>query len=427
MKIGIIGGGITGLVAAYKLLKKGEKVDLFEKENSIGGLASTFSIEHGSWPLECFYHHFFTDDTRLFALLKELEISDSLIFKTPVTGIMYKDKVYPFDNPGALLKFPHLGFFDKVKLGQGLLRLRKSKNWQKYDGLTAVETIPKLLGQKSYEILWEPLLKGKFSYSYKDINMAWFWSRIYKRSQSLGYFDGSLNKLTKTLSDNINFFNGNIYTNNEVKYINPIADGKVELMFNDDSCKIYDKVIVTLPCDKFSNLNLNIKDDYRAYLQQFKTLGCISLVLSIKEPLFKNIYWLNINDANFPFLVLVMHTNFIPPTKYKGLNLLYIGKYLFPDEAQFSMEAESLIDLYMPYLQKLNASFSREKIKDYWLFKSDFAQPLPDVGYSKKIPPIKTPIKNVYLSNMQQIYPWDRGVNFSVELAEKAVELLYED
>jgi len=45
-------------------------------------------------------------------------------------------------------------------------------------------------------------------------------------------------------------------------------------------------------------------------------------------------------------------------------------------------------------------------------------------NFSKTIPSFKTPIKNVFLACMQQVYPWDRGLNYAIELGEKIVQLV---
>jgi hypothetical protein len=39
------------------------------------------------------------------------------------------------------------------------------------------------------------------------------------------------------------------------------------------------------------------------------------------------------------------------------------------------------------------------------------------------IPSFKTPLKNVFLANMEQVYPWDRGTNYAVELGQKIARI----
>ena len=63
---------------------------------------------------------------------------------------------------------------------------------------------------------------------------------------------------------------------------------------------------------------------------------------------------------------------------------------------------------------------------NYQLFKTPFSQPIIPINYSKIMPPFETPLKNVYLTNIQQVYPWDRGTNYAVELGQKIAKIVSE-
>jgi hypothetical protein len=60
----------------------------------------------------------------------------------------------------------------------------------------------------------------------------------------------------------------------------------------------------------------------------------------------------------------------------------------------------------------------------YTLYANQFAQPIVPLNYSGIIPPHQTPAKNIFLANMQQVYPWDRGVNYAIEIGEKIAKLI---
>lgn len=88
------------------------------------------------------------------------------------------------------------------------------------------------------------------------------------------------------------------------------------------------------------------------------------------------------------------------------------------------MDADTLFSLYDPFLKKFNSSYKKHLI-GYQLFKTPFAQSIISLNYSKMIPSFKTPLQNVYLANIQQVYPWDRGTNYAVELGEKVVNAYF--
>ncbi len=113
--VGIIGGGVAGLTAAYRLLQKGHRVRLFEAGPSLGGLVRTFEI--GGEPIECFYHHVFTTDTAAVRLIQELGLGERLTWRPSTVGIFYDGRIYPFMTPMDLLRFTPVGLIDRVRLG----------------------------------------------------------------------------------------------------------------------------------------------------------------------------------------------------------------------------------------------------------------------------------------------------------------------
>ena len=72
-RVAIVGGGLTGLSAAYELTKSSFEVELFEAESELGGLAGSFSV--ADTRLEKFYHHWFTSDHDIISLINELGLS----------------------------------------------------------------------------------------------------------------------------------------------------------------------------------------------------------------------------------------------------------------------------------------------------------------------------------------------------------------
>jgi len=74
----------------------------------------------------------------------------------------------------------------------------------------------------------------------------------------------------------------------------------------------------------------------------------------------------------------------------------------------------------LPSLKQINAKFSADWVKKFWVFKTEYAQPVPEVDHSQNIPAIETPISGLYFASMSQVYPWDRGTNFAVEIGRRA-------
>jgi protoporphyrinogen oxidase len=156
-------------------------------------------------------------------------------------------------------------------------------------------------------------------------------------------------------------------------------------------------------------------------------MGAVVLILALDRQL-TSYYWHSLpKEAGFPFLALVEHTNFIPPEHYGGDHLIYCGDYLPPEHEYFTLDKEALLERFIPALQRFNPGFERAWVKDAWLWKTAYAQPIPPVNHSRNIPALRTPLRGLYFASMSQVYPWDRGTNFAIEIGRNVARLVMED
>lgn len=420
MKIAIIGAGFTGLSAAYQLTKKGHTVTIFEKDPQPGGLAVGYQEKGWDWTLEAFYHHWFTNDKAILDLAKELDFP--VIIRRPETSHLINGKIYQLDSPMTLLKFKKLSLRERIQMAVALAPLRFSPVWKPLEGYTTTAYLKKTIGEKAYKIFWEPLLVGKFGKYADTISLAWFWGRFAKRTTQLAYPEGGFLRFAKRIEEAVKENGGVVHYNATIENISE-KNGKVSL----GKEGTFDKVIVTLPSFAFLKLAPQLPETYKKLLLQLKGLGAVVVVMRLKKPFFKtNTYWLSVCDTKAPLLAIVEHTNFMDSKNYNNEHLVYMGHYLPSDHPYFTMNEEALLKTFDPFLKKLNPDYKKQLI-GLKKFAVPFAQPIIPVNYSKMIPPFETPIKNVYLANMQQVYPWDRGTNYAVELGEKVVKLVTND
>lgn len=426
MNIAIIGAGFTGLSAAYQLVKKGHSVTVFEKESFPGGLAVGYTEKGWDWTLEKAYHHWFTNDTAVLSLAKE--INHKVFIKTPLTNWYVNGKIYQFASLKAALTFPLLSPFERTRQLFALGILRVNPFWKPLEKLKTQASMKKLMGKKTYEMLWEPLMKNKFGIYFKDISLAWFWARIKKRTESLAYPEKGFLDFSDHLAKVIEKKGGIVHFDTEILSLNPKTK-QVQITFNKNGVmhdESFDKVIVTLPSFHFLKLAPTLPQDYKEKLLKLKGLGASNLILRLKKPFFNdNTYWLSIADDSSPIMAIVEHTNFMDKKNYNNEHLVYLGNYLSSTDKNYLKNEEELLRDYDPFLVKINPDY-KENLIDYKLFKVPFAQPIIPPNYSKMIPPFKTPLSNVFLANIQQVYPWDRGTNYAVELGEKVAELVNE-
>jgi protoporphyrinogen oxidase len=422
MNIAIIGAGFTGLSAAYELVKQGHSVTVFEKDAQPGGLAIGYQEKHWEWSLEKHYHHWFTNDDFVLNLAKEIDYN--VLIRTPKSSFYVDGGQYKFDSPLAILSFPKLPFIDKFRMAAVFaLLFRFNPFWKPLERYNVATIVPKLIGKKAYTMLWKPQLENKMGAHADKISLVWFWARIKKRTTSLAYPEGGFLHFAEALVDAIEKKGGKITFNNEVLEIK--EDTQVSVTYKTSSGKQktenYDKVIFTLPSFLFLKITPQLPEAYKKSLVRLQGLSATNMLLRLKKPFFKdNTYWLSICDMNAPIMAIIEHTNFMDKSHYANEHLVYLGNYAFTDD-KLTMDKEKLLSIYDPYLQKINPDY-KKNIIGYELFKAPFAQPIVPTNYSKLMPAMTTPLKNVLLANIEQVYPWDRGTNYAVELGQKAAK-----
>lgn len=427
MKIAIIGAGFGGMAAAYDLVKAGHTVTLFEGAEVVGGLASGFKEPGWEWSVEKFYHHWFASDDAMLGLIKELGWQDKVLFPRPLTVMYHKGKFYPFDSIFKALLFPGLGYgINKLRFGLVGVYLRLTNNWKALEKFTVDEWMRKWAGEKVYRMMWEPLVIGKFGESYyKQVNMAWMWARLKKRTTRLGTFEGGFQNFANLFADRLREIGVEIRLGEPVMRIEAGQDSDEVLVISGKNER-YNKVLVTLSPEALSHLAPSLPEDYLHGLLKLKSMGAVVVTLALKHQLSKEgYYWYNLpKSAGYPFLALVEHTNYVSPKNFGGDHIVYMGDYLEPGNEFFLLSKDEILDQFLPTLKKFNPNFERDWVRKSWLFRTTYAQPVPLVNHSQNIPTIETPLPGVYFASMSQVYPWDRGTNFAVEIGRRAARLM---
>jgi protoporphyrinogen oxidase len=427
MKIAIVGGGIAGLTAAHDLIKKGHQITIFEAADFVGGLAAGFKESYWDWSVERFYHHWFQSDSAILGLIDELGWSNRLVFPRPVTVMYHKEKFYPFDSIPSALMYPGLGWgFNKVRFGLVNLAIRFTNNWQALEKFTVDDWMRKYAGDKAYEAVWEPMVVGKFGERYaRQVNMAWMWARLKARTPRLGTFSGGFQAFSDQFAAFLKAKGVQIRLNTPVKSIQRNSDSGLTITTTNGE-EIFDQCLVTSSPSLMARIAPELPKQYLEGLLNLKSLGAVVLTLSIKHQLSKEgYYWFNLpKKAGFPFLALVEHTNYLSPDYFGGDHILYCGDYLETDHEYFQLTQEEIIQRFTPSLQRINPEFHPDWVKNAWLYRTPYAQPVPFINHSKNIPDIRTPIPGLFFASMSQVYPWDRGTNFAVEIAHRSTTMM---
>ncbi len=426
-RIAILGAGIGGMAAAYDLARAGHQVTIYEAADHVGGLASGFKEPHWDWSVEKFYHHWFSTDAHILGLIDELGWRDRVLFPRPYTVMYHQGKFYPFDSIINAIKFPGLGWgVNKARFGLVGLYLRLTNNWRSLEKTTVDAWMRKWAGDRVYEMMWEPLMVGKFGERYaRQVNMAWMWARLKARTTRLGTFQGGFQAFADDLAEHLRGMGVQIQLEVPVERIEAQDAGLLHLSTPAAAAQ-YEQCLVTVSPARLAKLAPSLPAEYLQGLLDLKSMGAVVMVLALKQQLSEQgYYWYNLpKQAGFPFLALVEHTNYLSANYFGGDHILYAGDYLETDHEYFRLSQEELLERFLPALSRINAKFTPDWVRKSWLFRTKYAQPVPLLDHSQNIPAIQTPIPGLYFASMSQVYPWDRGTNFAVEIGRRAARLM---
>lgn len=426
---GVVGGGFAGLTAALRLAQAGHRVTLVEA-GRLGGQAATIPI--GDTRLEIFYHHLFQSDRSIVALAEELGIGDKLMWLPSNVGYFADGRIFPLNGALDLLRLSFIPFQDRLRIGLVTAYLQRVRDWHKYERVTAAAWLTRALGKRAYDRTLGAQLRAKFGRYHDEVPMVWFWGKIWLRTTSrrsplegekLGYFDGSFQVIVDALVNACRAAGVEI-VEQRLSLLQARNDG-TWTMIGKDSIEV-DAVVATVPSHIFQAIAPDLPIDYVAKLNALTYEAAVVAILEMDRPL-SDVYWLNVADDDLPFTGIIEHTNFVDASNYGGRHIVYLSKYIEPDHPYLAMEPSKIIDEYLPHLKKVNPDFEKSWVKNWWVFRERAAQPIIPMEYSSRIPGHRTPLTGLYLANTTQIYPEDRGTNYSVRLGEDIARLMIGD
>ncbi len=421
----VVGGGITGLVAAYIAAKSGKRVRIIEASDSFGGLLKTFEI--GGTELECFYHHFFLHDKELNWLIEDLNLSDRILAKETKMGIYSKGELHDFSGLKDLLFFRPLSLLSKLRFIACTLYLGLFSNWRKKEHIAAFDWFKRYAGDQVLEYIWKPLLAVKFGKYAKEVPLSWMIGRIRQRFKSrekgqekLLYLDGSHALLLKTLLAKLKALNVELILNTKIDQV-LIENNAILGVQSNSELYLSQKTLFTIPADTFEFLLKNYLPENEQ--EPIRYFGAVCVILELEKSL-SPYYWLNIADEKFPFGGIIEHSQFISPATYQNKHIVYLSKYFALDEAIADLSNSEIEHLLIDPLVRIFPGFNPNQIRNTFTFRSRNAATVCDLNFSKKIPSVKSSISNLYQCNMAHVYPDERSVNNSIRIASNACKTM---
>lgn len=448
MRVAVIGAGVTGLVAAYRLSRAGHECHVYERWPGLGGQAATLDVG-APQPLERYYHHLFTSDVHMQALCAELGLGDEIEWWPSSVAIFSQGRSHPFSSPLDILRFRPLSPLARLRMGVAVVLLqRRHRSAEPFEDLTAADWVRRHMGAEVYEKVWGPLLRAKFGPRAEQLSMAWLWSKLtvrrqikgrQARTELLGYPRRSFEPIFARLAAGVERAGGRVAIDRPAARIGRSGGALAVAAGRPDSFRAghdprrfeplegaperYDAAIATVPNDLFldlldGELAGELAAGYAERLRSIEYHAALCMLLELDRPLTR-FYWTNVADPELPFIGLIEHTNLVGAERYGGRRFAYVANYRTRGDPLLELPAGELLDLYEPGLRRLNPGFSRGWVREAWLFREPAAQPVVTTGYGRRLPPLATGAPGLYLANTTQVYPEDRGTNYAVRLGEQ--------
>jgi protoporphyrinogen oxidase len=450
VRVAVLGAGVAGLVAGYRLTKLGHDVDVYERWPGLGGQAATIDVGDGVL-VERYYHHLFTSDLEIHDLCTEIGVE---LERWPSTvGMLADGELHPFTTPLDLLRYRPMSPAARIRMGLAVLWLqRRANRVEPFEGQTIKEWVSRAMGPQAWEKIWGPLLWGKFRDQADRISMSWLWAKLRNRRQVSGeeargevlvYPRGSFESIFVRLGELISEHGGRVLIDRPAArlrredgalLVQPAAPDSFRRghdpreFEHSGGPERYDAVIAALPTDIFEQLldpelRSAVGEEYLDRAGSIEYYAALCLLCEIDRE-FHPFYWTNVADRETGFIGLIEQTNLVPPERYGGRRFLYVANYLPREHPLLELEMDELIDFYEPGLKLANPRFDRSQIKRSWIFREPAAQPVVLPNHRDRMPPYETGVPGLYLANTTQVYPDDRGTNYAVREADEVVESL---
>lgn len=419
MKYAVLGAGPMGLMTAMELLKRGHEVDIYERDDRIGGMSATFDF--AGLEIERYYHFICKTDYPLFELLAELGLSDKLRWTDTKMGFYYNGKLYKWGTPFALLAFDGLGLISKIRYGLHALYAKGIKDWRPFDRIRATEWIRRWVGERAYNVLWKSLFDLKLFEHSEEISAAWIGTRIKRvalsrrslMQETMGYLEGGSATLLREMERFIVERGGRIHLKSGIDRVN-VTDGRVRSIQVSGEEQPCQAVISTAPIQYVPRLVPDLPAAFAARINQIKNIPVACVILKLRQPLSEN-FWMNINDPSIEIPGVIEYSNLNQMTP----SVLYAPFYMPKTHPKWARSNDELIDEVIGYLGKLNPAFSPDWVLARHCHRYDFAQTICPPGFYDMLPPMATPIAGLYMADTSYYYPEDRSINESIAVARQ--------
>jgi len=420
-RIGIVGGGLLGMSLAHRFRKQGHEVTLIEAAPQLGGLASAWQLGGITW--DKFYHVILGSDSHTQTLLKELGLDSEFRSVETKTGFYTDGKLYSMSNSLEFLRFPPLGLVSKFRLALTIMHASRVKDWKALEKIPVAEWLAKWSGKRTFEKIWQPLLRSKLGENYREASAAFIWATIQRmyaarrsgmKKEQFGYVRGGYAAILKRFTKQLEADGVSLRTSCPVA---KIAEGPAVELASGETLE-FDRVICTAAAPLVPKLIPGLTGAERERWEAVKYQGIVCASLVLAKPL-ANFYVTNITESWVPFTAVIEMTALVDRAEFDGKHLVYLPKYVASNDPLLNESAEAIRESFLAALERMYPHFQRSDVLAFEIARVTYVFPIPALGYSERLPGFETSIPGVFAVNSAHIVNGTLNVNETLALAER--------
>jgi protoporphyrinogen oxidase len=430
VRAAIVGGGIMGVTLAYKLAQQGLSVTVYERGDNLGGLAG-YMLYDGV-RMDRFYHTILSSDTSMQGLMEESGVADKRHFTVTKQGFYDNGKQYNFTTPVDFMLFPPLNPFQRFRLALQVIWAQFESDWRKMDTVPVEDWLVRVSGRGVYNKVWKPLLRAKFDSTAQNVPATYIWSRLKRMmgtrqgvtsKEMMCYLENSYYTLIEGLAKSCEALGVTFRLNAPIEEI-VIENSRATGVKIGGETHPYDVVISTLASPILAQIIPAAPNSFTATLAKQEYLGVLCPLLILKKSLMPY-YVLNITDERIPFTAVVETSNLIDPKYLKGYHLVYLPKYIAPDNPMANWPDEQVKTEWMKHFRAMFPDFDESNIVEFIVQRAKYVEPIRPMNTLDDIPTITTPIAGLYMGNTVMIYPelgnGEAVTRYAVKVAEQVL------
>ncbi len=422
----VIGGGVLGLTLAHRLAGRGDTVTLIEGAPNLGGLAAAWRLGDIVWDRH--YHVILLSDARTRAMLADVGLEGDLRWVETRTGYYGTDQTLrSVSNTLEFLRLPGLNLLDKFRLGGTIFYGSRIRDGKRMEREPVEAWLRRWSGGRTFDRFWLPLLRAKLGEAYREASAAFIWATIQRlyaarrtglKKEMFGYVPGGYASTIDAYAAVLQARGVTIETSRQVRSVRRGAEGGIDVHDADGAVEHFDQVVVTAAGGLAADLCPDLTPAETERLRAVKYMGVVCASVLLRGPL--GPYYLTyITDPATPFTAVVEMTAFVDPAEVGGHTLVYLPKYVTPDDPLLGADDATVREAFWPYLQRMYPHLRDEDVLAFQVSRVKRVFAIPTLGFSEAIPPMTTSVPGLHLVGSAQLPFATLNVNDTLGLVDE--------